>query len=55
MLARMIESDEQISFVLLPKNDDTYMYSYICSSWENGIPLNKLFIPGGDLLILPIG
>ena len=36
-------------FVLLSSNNDFWMCSCISSSWENGIPLNKLFTPGGRL------
>ena len=35
-------------FVLLPGNIDSWMCSGILSSWENGIPLNKLFTLGED-------
>ena len=39
------ERKQQAKFprVLLPSNDDSWMCSCIMSSWENGIPLNKLF------------
>ena len=40
-------------FVLLPSNNDSLMCSCILSSWENGIPLNKLFTLGGRLFNLP--
>ena len=40
-------------FVLLPSNNDSWMCSCILSSWENGIPLNKLFILGGRLFTPP--
>ena len=40
-------------FVLLPSNNDSWMCSCILSSWENGIPLNELFTPGGRLFNLP--
>ena len=33
--------------VLLPRNYDSWICSCILSSWENGIPLNKLFTLGG--------
>ena len=36
-------------FVLLPSNNDSWVCSCISSSWENGIPLNKLFTLGGRL------
>ena len=36
-------------FVLLPSNNDFWVCSCILSSWENGIPLNKLFTLGGRL------
>ena len=36
-------------FVLLLSNNDSWMCSCILSSWENGIPLNKLFTKGGRL------
>ena len=35
-------------FVLLPSNNDSWICSCILSSWENGIPLNKLFTLGED-------
>ena len=40
-------------FFLLPSNDDSLLCSCILSSWENGIPLNKLLTLGGRLLNLP--
>ena len=39
--------------VLLPSNNDSWMCSCILSSWENGIPLNKLFAPRGRLFNPP--
>ena len=40
-------------FVLLPSKNDSWMCSCILSSWENGIPLNKLFTLGGRLFNRP--
>ena len=40
-------------FVLLPSNNDSWMCSCVLSSWENGIPLNKLFTLGGRLFNPP--
>ena len=40
-------------FVLLPSNNDSWMCSCIVSSWENGIPLNKLFTLRGRLFNPP--
>ena len=40
-------------FVFLPSNNDIHMHSCILSSWENGIPLTKLFILGGRLFHSP--
>ena len=31
-------------FVSLPNDDETCMCSFLCSSWENRIPLSRLFI-----------
>ena len=33
-------------FVLLPSNNDSWMFSCLLSPWENGIFLNKLFTLG---------
>ena len=43
----------KFSFVLLPSNNDYWLCSCILSSWENGIPLNKLFTLGGRLFNPP--
>ena len=40
-------------FVLLPSKNDSWMCSCISTSWENGIPLNKLFTLGGRLFNPP--
>ena len=32
---------ERFSLLFLPGNNDIYIHSFILSSWENGIPLNK--------------
>ena len=40
----------KISFVLLSNKSDVHMLSCISFSWENGIPLNRLFIPAGRLV-----
>ena len=40
-------------FVLLPTKNDIWMWSCILSSWENGIPLNDLFILGRGLFQFP--
>ena len=40
-------------FVLLPSNNDSWVCLCILSSWENGIPLNKLFTLGGRLFNPP--
>ena len=40
-------------FVLLLSNNDSWMCSCILSSWENGLPLNKLFTLGGRLFNRP--
>ena len=44
----MIRQQAKFPFVLLPSNNDSWMCSCILSSWENGIPLNKLFTLGED-------
>ena len=49
------ETPSKISFVFLSSNNDTLMCSFILSSWENRIPLNKLFILGGRLFNPPRG
>ena len=46
-------SKQKFPFVLLPSNNDSWMCSCILSSWENGIPLNKLFTLGGRLFNRP--
>ena len=40
-------------FVLLPDNNDSLMCSCTLSSWEHGIPLNKLATLGGRLFNPP--
>ena len=44
-----------LKIVLLPSNNDCWMCSCISSSWENGIPLNKLFTLGGRIFNPPKG
>ena len=50
-LQKQRKHQARFPFVLLPSNNDYWMCSCISSSWENGIPLNKLFIQGGRLFI----
>ena len=45
----------QSSIRVLSSNNDFWMCSCILSSWENGIPLNKLFTLGGRLFNPPNG
>ena len=40
-------------FVLLPSDNESWMCSCILSSWETGIPLNKLSTLGGRLFNPP--
>ena len=47
------KQEAKFPFVLLPSNNDSWMCSCILSSWENGIPLNKLFTAGGRLFNYP--
>ena len=48
-----LKEENEIPFVLLPSNNDSWLCSCILSSWENGIPLNKLFTLGGRLFNPP--
>ena len=52
-LQKQAKQQVKFPFVLLPSNDDSWMCSCILSSWENGIPLNKLFTLGARLFNLP--
>ena len=55
-LQKQVKAPSKISlFVLLPSNNDSWMCSCIMSSWENGIPLNKIFTLGGRLFNPPKG
>ena len=47
---KSVKKTSKVSLVFLPNNDDTYL---CLTSWENGIPLNVLFIGGGDFCIDP--
>ena len=50
---KRVKTASKISLVILPGNNDTLMHLCILSSWENEIPLNKLFILGGRLFHSP--
>ena len=52
-LQNRAKTASKFPFVLLPSNNDSWMCSCILSSWENGIPLNKLFTLGGRLFNPP--
>ena len=42
-----VRKQTRFPFVFFPSTKDTWTYSCLLSSWENGIPLNTLFKPGG--------
>ena len=44
-LQNRVKTTSKISLSSPPSNNDTWMCTCILSSWENGISLNKLFIP----------
>ena len=52
-LQKRAKTSSKIPFVLLPSNNDFWMCLCILSSWENGIPLKKLFTLGRRLFNLP--
>ena len=54
-LQKRVKTPSKIFLVLLPSNNDSWMCSCIFSSWENGIPLNKLFTLGKRLFNQPNG
>ena len=50
-----VKTPSKISLFLRPSSNDSWMCSCILFSWENRIPLNKLFTPGGRLFNQPKG
>ena len=48
-LQKRAKTAARFPFVPFPSNNDSWMGSCILSSWENGIPLRKLFTLGGRL------
>ena len=48
-MQKRMKTPSKISLVLLPSNNDIWICSCILSSWEEEIPLNKLFNLGEDL------
>ena len=52
-LQKQEKQHAKFPFVLHPGNDDSRLFLGILSSWENGIPLNRLFTLGGRLFNQP--
>ena len=50
---KQAKTTSKSSLVFLPKNNDSHMYSCILSSQENGIPLNRSFVPIRKLTFHP--